>query len=96
MLSGWSSSRCYPITPFVDLPSEYPYQIFTGKVPFPDLSDLSLHLALAKGKRPSKPVDASKLGLSSRAWKLVEDCWNKKREKRPEIEYVARRMRELW
>jgi len=96
MLSGWSSSRCSPITPAVDPPSEYLHQIFTGKLPFSDLADLNVHLAVMKGKRPSKPVDASKLGLSSKGWKLVEDCWNKKRDKRPEIHYVAHRMRELW
>jgi hypothetical protein len=49
-----------------------------------------------KGKRPSKPADASKLGLSSTAWKLVEECWNKKRDKRPEMEHVVARLRKSW
>ena len=34
-------------------------------------------------------------GLSSKSVKLVEDCWNKWREKRPEIRYGAHRLREL-
>jgi len=59
-------------------------ETFTGKIPFPDISDLNVQLLVMKGKRPSKPADASKLGLSSRAWKLVGECWNKKRDKRPE------------
>jgi len=70
--------------------------MFTGRLPFPDVSDLNVHLAVVKGKRPSKPIDASKLGLSSKAWKLIEDCWNKKRERRPDIQYLANRLRELW
>jgi len=68
-------------------------EIFTGKLPFPDDSDITVQLMVMKGKRPSKPVDASKLGLSSTAWKLVEECWNKKRDKRPDILYVASRLR---
>ena len=51
---------------------------------------------IAKGKRPSRPADASKLGLSSGAWKVIEDCWNKKRDKRPEIQNVASRLRKHW
>ena len=48
---------------------------------------------VVKGKRPSKPADASKLGLTSSMWKVVEECWNKKREKRPEIQNVVSRLR---
>ena len=62
-------------------------------MPFPELADLQLQVVLMKGKRPPKPANASKLGLSSNAWKLVEDCWNKKRDKRPDIQYVASRLR---
>jgi len=57
---------------------------------------MQVRLAIAKGKRPSKPTDASRLGLSSKMWKLVEDCWYKRKEKRPDIQYVAHRLRELW
>ena len=46
-----------------------------------------------KGKRPPKPADASRLGLTSAMWKLVQDCWNKRRDKRPEIQYIASRLR---
>jgi len=48
-----------------------------------------------KGKRPPKPADASKLGLSSTGWKVIEECWNKKQNKRPEILNVATRLRKL-
>ncbi|KAF9643105.1 kinase-like protein [Thelephora ganbajun] len=68
-------------------------EIFTGKLPFPDDSDLNVQFMVTKGKRPPKPTDAPKLGLSSTAWKLVEDCWNKKRDKRPEMQHVASRLR---
>ena len=79
-----------------DLASYNLCQIFTGKFPFPDDTDMNVHLMVMKGKRPSKPADASKLGLSSTAWKLVEECWNKKRDKRPEMEYVVARLRKSW
>ena len=68
-------------------------KVFTGKLPFPDVSDINVQLMVMKGKRPPKPADASKLGLSSATWKLVEKCWNKKRDKRPEIQYIALRLR---
>ena len=48
------------------------------------------------GKRPSKPVDTARLGLSSAAWKIVEECWNGKRDKRPDVQDVVRRLRESW
>jgi hypothetical protein len=51
---------------------------------------------VVKGKRPSKPAGASKLGLSSSAWRLIEDCWNKKRDKRPGIQDVAYLLRRSW
>jgi len=97
MLSGWSSSRYDILSLFsVDLGPDHLHQIFTGKVPFPDDIDVNVQLMVMKGKRPSKPANASKLGLSSTAWKVVEDCWNKKREKRPEVQSVASRLRKSW
>jgi len=68
-------------------------EIFTGNLPFPDLSDLNVYLVVVKGKRPPRPTDALKLGLSSGAWKLVQDCWNKKQYERPDMQYVAHRLR---
>jgi len=69
-------------------------EIFTGNVPFPDLSGLNIYyLVVKKGKRPPKPTDARKLGLSSGAWKLVQKCWNEKRDERPDMQYVADRLR---
>jgi serine/threonine protein kinase len=67
-------------------------EIFTGNLPFPDLVDIQVQLAVGKDKRPRKPADASRLGLSSTAWRLVEDCWNKKPQKRPSIQDVANRL----
>lgn len=49
-----------------------------------------------KGKRPPKPVDASNMGLSSAMWKLVGECWNKKRDKRPKMQDIASRLRKRW
>ncbi|KAF9647902.1 kinase-like protein [Thelephora ganbajun] len=72
-------------------------EIFTGNFPFPDVSDRDFQpRVIIEGKRPPKPIDASKMGLSSAAWKLVEDCWNKKRDKRPGMQYVAHRLRKPW
>ncbi|KAF9789191.1 kinase-like domain-containing protein [Thelephora terrestris] len=68
-------------------------EIFTGKHPFPEESDQNVYLMVTKGKRPSKPAGASKSGLSSAGWKIVEDCWNKKRDKRPDMQAVVNRLR---
>ena len=96
MPSGWLSLRHEGNITSVGLHSDHLLQIFTGKYPFPEDSDLNVHLMVMKGKRPPKPADASNLGLSSTSWKVVEDCWNKKRDRRPEIQYVASRLRKPW
>ena len=48
------------------------------------------------GKRPSKPIDAARLGLSPAAWEIVGECWNGKRDKWPDVQDVVRRLRESW
>jgi len=54
---------------------------------------MNVQLMVMKGKRPPKPADASRMGLSSVMWKLTENCWNKRRERRPEIKYIATHLR---
>ena len=76
-----------------DLHSDYFRQIFTGKRPFPDDSDETVRRRVMKGKRPPKPTEASKFGLSSAAWKIITDCWKKKQSARPDIWDVASRLR---
>ena len=95
-LSGWSPLRYDPAITSPDLRRQYPRWIFTGKIPFPNSADLIVPFLVTEGRRPSKPTEASRLGLSSDVWRLVQDCWKQRRKKRPEIQYVTRRLREVW
>ena len=67
----------------------YPSQVLTGLLPFHNLHSYGgLVVAILKGKRPEKPLDAESLGLSDTLWGLVRLCWSKSSSTRP----TARRL----
>lgn len=68
-------------------------EVFTGQLPFLDLGDYQILALVSKGKHQPKPSNASKLGLSSSIWKILEGCWDKKPNKRPGMPQVADRLR---
>ncbi|KAF9450092.1 kinase-like protein [Macrolepiota fuliginosa MF-IS2] len=64
------------------------YEIFVDAVPFHEIThDLSVILAIVKGKKPSKPSDNSKpftsWGLTDNIWNLMEQCWDSNPQHRP-------------
>lgn len=62
------------------------YQVLTGTLPFGKQTEVVFKVL--KGVRPSKPTNAMELGLCDKVWKLLEDCWQAKRELRPLVKNV--------
>jgi len=44
---------------------------------------LTAALAVLRGERPEKPVDAESLGFSDTLWELVQLCWSESSATRP-------------
>ena len=65
-------------------------EVFTGKVPFPDMTNGSVVVQILNGKRPVKPPTAEQLGLTTEMWKFVEECWSANPSKRPTVDEVVR------
>ncbi|TDL20571.1 kinase-like protein [Rickenella mellea] len=53
------------------------WEIFTGQIPFANLRDGEVILAVAvNDKRPSRPAEpATSRGLDDEHWKLMQSCW---------------------
>jgi len=47
------------------------------------MSPLTAALAVLRGERPEKPVDAESLGFSDTLWELVQSCWSESSSPRP-------------
>ncbi|TDL20573.1 kinase-like protein [Rickenella mellea] len=64
------------------------WEIFTGQVPFSNLRDGEVILAVAvNDKRPSRPTDpATSCGLDDEHWKLMKSCWATQPVDRPSME----------
>jgi tetratricopeptide (TPR) repeat protein len=43
---------------------------------------------VVSGKRPTRPADASDLGISDPIWRLLTDCWSADRQGRPDVVQV--------
>jgi len=69
--------------------SDYlPFQLATGRVPFPDYTDHHVSIVISKGKRPPKPAHFKAPGITSAVWKIAEKCWHQKAKERPEAKVV--------
>lgn len=44
--------------------------------------------AILQGVRPYKPDEAAKLGLVDELWRLLQRCWEERREARPDLQTV--------
>ena len=65
-------------------------EVFSGEVPFPDMTNGTVVVQIAGGKRPAKPPAAEQLGLTTEMWKFVEKCWLANPSKRPTMDEVVR------
>ena len=64
-------------------PPIHPSQVLTGLRPFHHMSSLVAAVAVLRGERPEKPVDAESLGFSDTLWELVQSCWGESSSTRP-------------
>jgi len=61
----------------------HPSQVLTGLQPFRHMFPLPAALAVLRGERPEKPVDAESMGFSDTLWELVQLCWSESSSTRP-------------
>ena len=66
-------------------------EVFTGKIPFEEQKNEAVVLRISQGGRPEMPENARAVGLTDEMWKLLENCWQQNRKKRPTMEEVVRR-----
>ena len=65
-----------------------PFQLATGKMPFPGYSDHNIPIMILKGRRPPKPAHFEAPGITPAVWKIAEKCWHQKAKERPEAKVV--------
>lgn len=70
-------------------------KVFTGKVPFPNATNVHVVIMISRGERPQKPPGGEALGLGPALWRLTEECWNPNPERRPDIVNVLRRFQAI-
>lgn len=62
-------------------------QIFTGEIPFPELSVGQAVGKMAEGIFPIKPDT-----MPDRVWSLVRECWDYVPERRPTMQRILREL----
>lgn len=78
--------------------SKLEWQIITDHVPFPDVKhDFTVMLKVLKGEHPIRPSDPLYLnrGLTENMWKLLQDCWHRQPENRPDMSQVIPQLPEV-
>ncbi|TDL20541.1 kinase-like protein [Rickenella mellea] len=65
-------------------------EVFTGEVPFSDLRDGAVIMAVAvHDERPPRPSDpAASRGLDDSYWSLMQSCWVKQPAERPSMDTI--------
>ena len=63
-------------------------EVFTGKIPFANMTNGAVIIQMANGRRPSKPQAAEQ--LTPDMWKFTERCWSANPSRRPTINEVVR------
>ena len=70
-------------------------QLATGKMPFPDMTDPNVTIAISKIKRPSKPRRFDAPGMTPAVWKVAQRCWHQKAKERPKANTVLQSLERL-
>ena len=65
-------------------------EVFSGKVPFPDMTNGAVVVQIVNGRRPVKPPAAEQFGLTAEMWKFIEKCWSANPSERPTMDEVVR------
>ena len=61
----------------------HPSKVLTGLRPFHHMRAFSPVIAVLRGQRPERPLDAESLGFSDTLWGLVQLCWRESSSDRP-------------
>lgn len=70
-------------------------EILTGKQPFAEVPiDITVLNYINAGKTPKRPK-GKEHGLGDEMWSLIESCWKKKPESRPNIQVIKAKIAEL-
>jgi len=73
------------------------YEVLTGWYPFYYLEDnWRVKAAVARGERPSKPVNARLLGFSDELSELLVRCWKKSPSDRPTLDELLCHLRDIF
>jgi len=64
-------------------------QVLTGEQPFSNYKPQELAYYVSLGARPDKPQNATEIGISDSLWKLIQICWDRTIEGRPQIQEVV-------
>ena len=64
-----------------------PIEAFTGAVPFSDKLPRAAVLAIAWGRRPSRP---SHPAFTDELWTLTQQCWDQEDRRRPQVPQILR------
>jgi len=67
----------------------YVSQVLTGRLPFPGLGMAEIVMKVVEGVRPTKPENASAIGLSDPLWSFVRRCWDGEMKLRPKVAEVV-------
>jgi len=67
----------------------YIFQVLTGRLPFPGLGIAEIVMDVVQGVRPTRPENASAIGLSDPLWDFVQRCWDGKMKLRPKVAEVV-------
>ena len=62
--------------------------MLTGTTPFHPLREAEIAFKVLQGHRPTKPTNASDVGISERLWRLLARCWNDNDTKRPRVDEI--------
>ncbi|KAJ6530685.1 kinase-like domain-containing protein [Mycena capillaripes] len=69
------------------------YEILIGKVPFHELpNDMSVMMAVARGRRPLQPTSCSGTAALDSLWELMENCWQQQVAIRPTASEIVEQL----
>jgi len=71
-----------------------PFKVFTGRYPFGDLRTPVVITTIVDDKRPTRPQETQKLGLTDSVWDMTLRCWEKDPASRPTVMEVVGFLRE--
>ena len=67
-------------------------KVFSGKVPFSEMTDPAAISSIMGGKRPTRPNHCD---FTESLWALTQKCWDEEAQNRPEVREVIKVLKDL-